>query len=496
MEETSFKPIVQVVGLGPGTLEQIPLGIYRLIHNEKQLICRTKEHPAIRELQAEGIEIESFDELYEAHDEFASVYEAITEQLVQKAEADERPVYAVPGHPLVAEETVQQLKMKEAEGAIALKIWGGQSFLDPIFQALGIDPNDGFQLRDGTSFYNTTWEMTTHLLVTQVYDSMIASDLKLTLLERLPETYEVKLVRAAGTTEERVFSLPLVDLDRSMEVDNLTALYVPPVEEPTLTYRDFSTLREVIQTLRGPGGCPWDKKQTHASLKKYLIEETYEVLEAIDEEDDEHLVEELGDVLLQVMLHAQIGEDEGFFNVEDVIETLTAKMVRRHPHVFGEGTAGNADDVKLTWEAVKQAERETGKTSSVLEEVSSAQPALLFAYELQKKAAKVGFDWGESAPMWEKWKEETLELAEELKSGSHENAVKEYGDVLFVLVNIGRHFGIHPEEALLTSNQKFIKRFRYIERKLEEEGITPEEATLVKMDQLWDQAKEEQRKGE
>ncbi|MFP7695518.1 MazG nucleotide pyrophosphohydrolase domain-containing protein, partial [Bacillus subtilis] len=262
-----------------------------------------KEHPVIEELEKEGIQYTAFDNVYEAHDTFEIVYETIANTLLEQAE-DTEIIYAVPGHPLVAERTVQLLLEKSEVANVEVRIEGGQSFLDPMFASLKIDPIEGFQLIDATSFERGQLELRQHLIFCQVYDAFVASDVKLTLMEMLPDDYEVYIVTAAGTSFEQVKKVPLYMLDHETELNNLTSVYVPPVQERASLYQQFDVLREIIADLRGPNGCPWDKKQTHQSLKKYLIEEAYEVLEAIDEEDDDHLVEELGDVLLQVMLHA------------------------------------------------------------------------------------------------------------------------------------------------------------------------------------------------
>ena len=224
------------------------------------------------------------------------------------------------------------------ERGVTIEVSGGQSFLDDIFRVLRIDPIEGFQLLDGTDLKQEEIQLRQHILVGQVYDSFVASNVKLTFMEKLPYDYEVYIVTAAGSKDEKIRKVPLVELDREAEVNNLTTIYIPPVKNETLIYKDFYKLKGIIAELRGPSGCPWDMKQTHESLKKYLIEEAYEVIEAIQEQDVDHLVEELGDVLLQVLLHAQIGEDDGYFNIDDVIEGLSAKMVRRHPHVFGDSS--------------------------------------------------------------------------------------------------------------------------------------------------------------
>lgn len=482
---------IEIVGLGAGDLEQLQVGVYRKLIKGQQLFLRTKEHPVVAELVKEGMVYTSFDSVYEKHEQFEDVYQEIAETLLEKAQS-ESVTYAVPGHPLVAERTVQILLENGAKAGVEIIIGGGQSFIDALFTSLKIDPIDGFQLLDGTSLQAGQIQIDQHIIISQVYDAFVASNVKLTLMEQLPDDYEVYIVSAAGSQEESIMKVPLYELDRNLSIDNLRSIYVPPVQEEEILWRTFSKLRNIIAVLRGPNGCPWDKEQTHESLKKYLIEETYEVIEAINSEDIDHLIEELGDVLLQVMLHAQIGEDDGYFSIEDVIEGLSAKMVRRHPHVFGNAEASNADEVVKNWQEIKKQEKgEEHADVSLLAGVSLALPNLLRAYELQKKAAKVGFDWKEISPALEKVKEELDEFIAEL-DGTEEGrarANKEFGDLLFAFVNVARFLKINPEEALFATNEKFIRRFQYIEEKVKISGKAIEAHSLKELDQYWDEAK-------
>ncbi len=322
------------------------------------LYVRTAEHPVLQELEEEGLSFQSFDHIYESYDRFDDVYDAIASTLIEEA-ATKDIFYAVPGHPFVAEKTVQLLQERAEASEVEMNVLGGASFLDQMYTALGIDPIEGCQIVDGTALYANELQIRHHLIIVQVYDALIASEVKLSLMEKLPDDYLVAIVTAAGSANETIQYVQLFELDRYTELNNLTAIYVPPIKEDTLLYRDFSFLRSVIAKLRGPDGCPWDKKQTHESLKRYLLEETYEVLEAIDEKDDDHLTDELGDVLLQVLLHAQIGEDDGFFSIEDVIEALTTKMIRRHPHVFGDVTVADESEVLENWKEIKASEKTT-----------------------------------------------------------------------------------------------------------------------------------------
>jgi MazG family protein len=268
--------------------------------------------------------------------------------------------------------------------------------------------------------------------------------------------------------------------------------------------KSFNDLVQLMARLRAPDGCPWDRKQTHESLKPYLVEEAYEVLEAIDHTDITRLREELGDVLLQVIFHAQIGTEKETFSIEDVIHALAEKLVRRHPHVFGTADEKqenlNAEDVKVRWEQIKRNEREEkGQDSSALEGVPKTLPALLRAYQVQARAARVGFDWSDLTPVLSKLEEELQEFRDAMAAStaatpSTSNQAKEHleselGDVLFTMVNIARFLKINPEEALRTTINRFIDRFQYIETQAAVNGRALQDMTLEEMDSLWEQAK-------
>ncbi|MBT2604764.1 nucleoside triphosphate pyrophosphohydrolase [Bacillus sp. ISL-53] len=483
---------ITIIGLGAGDLEQLPLGIYKKLVQTGQCYVRTADHPVIGDLKREGINFTAFDGIYEKHDQFEAVYEEIAETLLHEA-SNRSVLYAVPGHPMVAEKTVQLLLEKGPALGIAIKLEGGQSFLDPLFQAVKIDPIEGFQLLDGTDLSPDDLHITQHMIIGQVYDAFSASDVKLTLMEKLPDDYEVYIVTAAGSSQEKVTKCALFELDRQMELSNLTSVYVPPVKDEALRYREFSKLRRVIAELRGPDGCPWDKKQTHESLKKYLIEEAYELIDSIDEGDDEGMVGELGDVLLQVMLHSQIGEDEGMFTIDDVIEGITTKMIRRHPHVFGDVEVNGEEDVLVNWQKIKEDEKggETKALKSILDGIEKSLPNLLRAEEYQKRAAKVGFDWDEVSEAWKKVREEVQELEEEILSPNRdvERIKSELGDLFFALVNISRYYDIQAEEAVYKANQKFHQRFTYIEECIQRADKKFEDYTLEELDSYWDEAK-------
>ncbi|WP_270182899.1 nucleoside triphosphate pyrophosphohydrolase [Alkalihalobacillus sp. CinArs1] len=477
---------ITIIGTGAGDFDQLSIGSYRTLQSAERVYARTLDHPVIQELMNEGLEIHGFDHIYEGNESFEETYRTIVDNLWAEAKKGSL-VYAVPGHPMMAEATVQLLLNESVDQGIDVEVAGGQSFLDALFTAVRIDPIEGCQILDATRFTRNEVQVRNHLIFVQVYDQFTASNVKLTLMELLPDDYEVTVLQAAGSKEEKVTSVPLFELDRTVEVNNLTAVYVPPVQEEALLYRDFSWLRQVVATLRGPEGCPWDKKQTHESLKKYLLEESYEVIEAIDSGDVDHLAEELGDVLLQVMLHAQIGEDEGMFSVDDVIYYLNEKLIRRHPHVFGEEKAHTAEEVAGLWNSVKAQEKES--MPSKLDGITKGLTGLMRASELQKAAAKVGFDWDEAEPIWDKVKEELDEFHDAVTHRTHELREEELGDLLFAIVNLARFYKIDPEVAVHRTNHKFEKRFQYIEKCVEENNEKIEDLALEVLDRYWEEAK-------
>jgi len=251
----------------------------------------------------------------------------------------------------------------------------------------------------------------------------------------------------------------------------------------------FKDLVEIMEKLRSPKGCPWDRKQTHESLLPYLLEETYEVIDAVKKGSDEELKEELGDLLLQVVFHSQITKERGAFDIEDVVDSIAKKLVHRHPHVFGEREdIKTAEDVNREWEKLK--EKEGKKKESLLDGIPESMPALERAYKLQKRAAKVGFDWEGFEGIKEKLIEEISEIEEEIKKGDRKKIEEEVGDLLFMAVNLARFLGVHPEVALRRANEKFEKRFRYIEKRAKEMGKDLKEMSLEEMEALWQEAKE------
>lgn len=489
---------ITVVGLGSGNPDRLTIGIIKTMQRASKVYVRTLSHPVIAALNEFQIEPESFDHVYEAYDTFPEVYESIASALInlaKAAEEDREIVYAVPGHPMVAEATVRLLRERCPGEHVTLTVLGGESFLDEAFVRLGFDPIEGFQLLDAAELRASVIQPQLHTLIGQVYDMFTASEVKLALMELYPDDYPVIVGHALGVEgEEAIQQVPLFELDRIDGYGNLSLIYVPRSDDSKLRQRTFARLHEIVGILRSPEGCPWDREQTHESIRKNLIEETYEVLETIDEDDPEHMQEELGDLLLQIMLHSQMEEELGTFTVYDVIQALNDKLIFRHPHVFGESSAKDAESALQNWEQMKAEEKRrkglSPEKASALDGIPRDLPALMKAYKLQKKASKVGFDWDNIEGVFQKIEEELGELRQAVTEGqSDEDTALELGDLLFAVSNAARFIGADPEEALSRTNRKFVSRFSYIEEKLAAQGKTLQESTLDEMEALWQAAK-------
>ncbi len=496
---------ITILGLGPGCWDDLTLQARALLEqaaaDNTTVYFRTLIHPTVEPLKQEipNLRIASFDTFYDESTSWDTLYQRIAEELCALAKKHPPVLYAVPGHPLIGEASVQLLLQRARERGLSTRVVAGLSFLEPVCAALELDPfAAGMQMMDATILAALRSDEiagkiipTIPLLVTQVYNRRQASAVKLALGECYPDEWPVKLVRAAGVDAgQTVIEMPLYELDRNSIANHLSTLYVPPLDELD-SLRLPETLRYVTMRLRrDPDGCPWDRVQTHQSLTRYVIEETYEVVEALEENDLEKLAEELGDLLLQVYLHAEIARQDGDFNIGDVFEHVNAKLIRRHPHVFGQVEVENAGEVIQNWEEIKRQERiAAGKdvqSESMLDGVPLALPALIVAQEYQKRAAKIGFDYDNLQEVLAKLTEELQELQE---ASTPEHKHEEMGDVLFMVARIARELNIDAEEALRHANRKFRQRFQAMEQITREEERTFSSYSLDEWINLWKRVK-------
>jgi tetrapyrrole methylase family protein/MazG family protein len=325
-------------------------------------------------------------------------------------------------------------------------------------------------------------------IVTGVRDLETARAAALWLARFYPPEHEVTVLGPAGQESEATRTTSVAGLSDLADLEHHTILVVPPLPEME-NVRTFTGMMQLTRRLRGPGGCPWDREQSHATLKPYLLEEAYEVLDALDGGDSQQIAEEFGDLLYQITLHAQVAAEAGTYTIEDVIESIMVKLIGRHPHVFGDLELESAQDVRHAWESFKQ--RQKPKRESVLEEIPRGLPALPQSNLMQKRAASVGFAWPDLAAVVAKAAEELDELRAEVETAApKERRTEELGDLLFALVGIARRLKIDPEEALRGANHKFAERFGYLERQAREQGLALRDMPVEEMMRLWNEAKD------
>ncbi len=482
--------MITILGLGPGDAALLTRQAWNLLQSARVLYLRTAIHPTVAELPAH-LELRPFDALYESAGAFGEVYEQIAADLVARAAEGEDVLYAVPGHPLVAEATTRRLLALAGEHAIDVRVVAGLSFVEPVCAALALDPLEhGLQLLDALDLApRDEWRVTSDgldapdtrhptpdtrhsdgawseiqgigpytppllpyplaatrpALICQVYNRRVASDAKLSLMERYPADHPVTLVRAAGVAgQEHVWTVPLHELDHQDALDHLTCAYLPPLA-PLADLRSPEGAAYVVARLLGPGGCPWDREQTHQSIRKDLLEETYEALEALDAGDMDALAEELGDVLLHVLMHGEMARQAGDFDLGDVYRHIAAKLIRRHPHVFG--GAWDLDDQQWPWDKLREE----------IDEIRAAANDEAHA----DASARTG----------------RLE--------------EEFGDLLLAAAKLGYWLHVDAESALRAAIAKFRRRFAQIERELQMQGRDLAALTTAEKEALWRRVKDE-----
>jgi tetrapyrrole methylase family protein/MazG family protein len=431
------------------------------------VFARTRFFPRIEQLLV-GLQWTSFDELYERAASLDEVQAAMVERLLS---AGDEVVLAVPGDGTLGDGVLERLRAR----GVTLDVIPGVSLGVAALAAAGRPTADGAQIVEATSLGGSGVDLLVELnprwpaAITGVFSPRIAGDVKLALQRVYPPEHGVQLVRHPGLPDQQLAATNLAELDRvRVEFDHLTHVVVPPVVGYVPTGSPHS-LRAIVARLRAPGiGCPWDLEQTHRSLIPYVIEEAYEVVDAIEQDDPASLADELGDVLLQVALHAEVADQSGEFDWNDVVRTLSEKLVRRHPHVFGDVQVSGAQDVVRNWDQLKAAERvDQPPPTSALDGIPKSVPQLRRAAELARKAAKAGFDWPTREGTLDKVREE---LAELLDASTLDERREELGDLLYILAKLAWQDGVDPEEALRAANRKFTDRFHILEHIARERG--------------------------
>jgi tetrapyrrole methylase family protein/MazG family protein len=490
-----------VVGLGPGSWNMLTLEAAEALRSVPEIYVRSSAHPATSAIAAhlDDVAIHDFDDIQASSDSVAQASAAIAARLADLARRPQGVVYAVPGSPYLGDRSVP-LTLDLLGDEVPVRMLAGLSYVDTVLHAAGhsdpgwIDVLDAAEIDllaranalgdvDGEPI-RVPWRAplpTVPLIVTSVESPEIAAGVGAWLARFYPEGHGVLVVRDTGFQEATLASLG------GLHPVAGSSLFVPALTEAE-NVRTFSGLMNLTRTLRAPGGCPWDREQTHASLKPHLLDEAYEVIDALDSGDSAEICEELGDLLFQIAIHSQVAAEMGEFTIEDVIGSIVTKLIGRHPHVFGDLELASSQDVLNAWESLKQ--KQKPKRLSVLEQIPRAMPALPQSNLIQKRAANVGFEWPDLSSVIEKVEEELIELRHEVSRGASKDLEREeFGDILFALVSVARHLRIDPEEALRLANRKFAARFQYVESRAAAEGVSLRELSPEQLDSYWNEAK-------
>lgn len=462
--------MITIIGLGQ-SLGHLTLGAACELRGQLPIVLRTGQHPITGFLQEQNTPFETLDALYEQSEDFDELLFQIASYVVSRDPC----VYGVPGGGGFFDESVCAVVAMANMHGIETRIIPGVGLAEETACEAG--GAVGGVLLPALSLERSMLNPRLPLVVTELGSLTTASEVKLLLLDAYPEDHRVILCGKA---------IPLEELDRQASYDHLSRLFVPPISLEQAQRYDIEHLRQVIKRLRAPDGCPWDREQTHRSLKRDLLEECYEALQAIDEDDMDKLYDELGDVLLHVAMHAEIADEHGEFNLYDVTSAICAKMISRHPHVFGDVQVSSSEEVIQNWNEIKKVEKQLKTNADAMRDVPASFPALMRAEKVQKRAKAFGFDFASFEEAFSKVEEESKEVL----AATGDAQQKELGDLLFSVVNACRFAGVAPELALQATTERFILRVEQMEQLAQSKGLDLTCMNLAQMDILWEQAKE------
>lgn len=457
--------MISIVGLGYGSIDDLTIKTFKMLKEAKNVFVNNLEYSIVNSLKEEGVVFKDYKELLVNIEKYS--------------ELDENTVYAVWGNTFENDEVIIRCKEKNINYNL-YEGYGIEAFLE---RCIGEKVGDIITLNPcNISKWNI--DKRKSFIITDLISEKDINKVKSELLKVYYKDTDIYHIKAGSNKIEAKYRID--DIDKIEGLDEQSLIYV---KENSKGKKDIHDLMAVIEVLRGENGCPWDKEQTHDSIKKDIVEESYEVLDAIDNENVEGIIEELGDVLFQVLFHASLGREEEEFSLLDITDGISNKMIYRHPHVFGNTSVNSTEEVLVNWDELKKNEKNFESLSDELTGVAKALPALIRAKKIQKKAKKVGFDWDDVSGAFDKVKEELNEVIDVYKEGKVSRIKEEIGDLLFSCVNVSRFLSVDPEEALNLTTDKFINRFSYIERRAKELSSNLEEMSLEDMDKLWDEAK-------
>lgn len=447
----------------------------KMLNSAQKIFVQTMWHPVADLLKDMRIEAVSMDDLFEASEDFDALNRTIAVRLCGQGDC----VYIATGSIQSSQLPAIQKAAQEHQFRVSVLPYlrAGEIAFAERERAVTISAHDLPEQIDPEWNY----------VVEEIDTRIAAGEVKLFLSEFFPDEWAVTLASIGSDGMYALREIGLCDLDRQTVYDATTILYVPKSAYEARTRHGFDDVMRIVHRLRSPNGCPWDREQTHESLKNALLEESYELIDAIDEDDDAHICEEMGDVLLQFALHAVIAEEQSAFTARDACTELVEKLIYRHPHVFGSIRVSGSDEVLKNWDALKMSQRKQTSQTEVLQSVPKSFPALLRSRKVQKKAADIGFDWENAQQAFYKIAEETEELRSAMEQGS--NVEEEMGDLLFAVVNVARLLKLEPEFLLMQATDKFIRRFGIMESLAKSRGNELKDLSFSEQDRLWEEAK-------
>jgi tetrapyrrole methylase family protein/MazG family protein len=470
---------IYIIGLGTGQTVDLSQKSCDLIKGDLAKYARTISHPVFH--NEEFSNLISFDDIFENNLSIENVYDEIYTKLNKELTQRKEIIYLVPGSPYYGDFVTERF-IEEADENIKVEIIDAESFLDKAIK-LGKVKKQKIKIIEGNICQKYDFDIDSCNIITNIENRSLASKVKIELTEIYPDDYKIVIIDVLANKTDHI---SLFELDRQKKYGYSTYIFVESIENSILGLYNINDLKKTMAYLRGPEGCPWDRKQNHMSLRECVIEEAYEVVEAIENDDMNNLVEELGDLLLQVVFHAQLASEEGYFTFEDITSRICRKLYSRHPHVFNDADADNESEATLNWEQIKKKEKNINSHSEKISSIPKALSPLTRGYKIQKTAAEVGFDWPDISGPINKVREEIKELMEAYELMEKDKIEEELGDLLFAIVNFSRFLKINPDIALNRTNEKFIKRFKFIE---ENSHKDLKDMTLEEMDALWETSK-------
>jgi tetrapyrrole methylase family protein/MazG family protein len=477
---------ITLLGLGPGDPKYLTCEAREWLETVSELCVIDKRHPVIKEM-ADSKTIVCLSELSDRGVDEVTSCKRIVDRVMELGSRPDGVTVAITGHPVLDYPCSRQIIFNADNKKMPCHVIAGLRLGDMIATILGLPRQTHFTIMHAGALIKRhvpAFPPSTPVIIESLESLDKAADIYVVLASVYPNDHPIILINNASGGQPELVREKLVDLEKGPDLSEFTSLYIPPLDENSA----FENFQEIVARLRAPDGCPWDREQTHLSLRQHLLEESYETLEAIDSSNMGDLCEELGDLLLQIVLNAQIAGENKHFNMAQVIDGISTKIISRHPHVFGDFKVEGVGGVLKNWEKLKEAERQQNGNikKGLLDGAPASLPALAYSHEIQDRAARVGFDWPGIEGVIAKVHEEFEEV---LAAKTDAEREAEIGDLAFAVVNLARWLKVDPESALRGTNKRFKKRFSYIEDTARERGVSLGDLGFEEMDRLWEEAK-------